>query len=398
MLSTNFNSSMESKQIIEALRSGVPSKKVGQYFSEARPNTLNKIDNDLTKVCETGNSKGIVFSGKYGEGKTHLLNTVFNMAHEKNMVVSLLPLGKETPMDKLYVIYQKLIQNTYLPGRLQPGIGKVYEKLTENSPVVANLSMYAGKQLDTDKLFYLLGAYVGTEEQDEKYALECDLEGDFIPNGNLKKIYKRITKQTVKYNTNFSKTKHCMDYIFFMSQLFKAMGYEGWAILFDETELMGRMSKKARLKSYASMANFLLPDERLSSVYTMFALSASYQEDVIDGKHEYENLAEVFPDEMEPAKTVLNLMKSCEQLRPLSQSETDQILQQIMEFHGVAYEWDVKLDFDELKRVSNRGGYLLRTKIRAAIEYLDQLYQYGNGEDAEVSELGQLSYDEYEEE
>ena len=111
----------EARHMIEALRSGVPSRAVGQYFSEARPKIMKEISDHLDQVCEQGKSSGMVICGKYGEGKTHLLNTVFNLAHSNNMVVSYLSLSKETPMDKLYLVYQKLIQSTYLPQREQPG-------------------------------------------------------------------------------------------------------------------------------------------------------------------------------------------------------------------------------------------------------------------------------------
>ena len=72
---------MEARRVIEALRSGIPSRAVGQYFSEARPQIMKEISGRLERVSENGKSDGIVISGKYGEGKTHLLNTVFNLAH-----------------------------------------------------------------------------------------------------------------------------------------------------------------------------------------------------------------------------------------------------------------------------------------------------------------------------
>ena len=124
----------EARHIIEALRSGVPSRAVGQYFSEARPKIMKEISDRLDQVCEQGKSNGMVICGKYGEGKTHLLNTVFNLAHSNNMVVSYLSLSKETPMDKLYLVYQKLIQNTYLPQREQPGFLSELDNISAKSP------------------------------------------------------------------------------------------------------------------------------------------------------------------------------------------------------------------------------------------------------------------------
>ena len=385
---------MEARRVIEALRSGIPSRAVGQYFSEARPQLMKEISGRLDRVSESGRPDGMVISGKYGEGKTHLLNTVFHLAHSGNMVVSYLSLGKETPMDKLYLLYQKMMNNTYLPMRRQPGFIQVLEKLTPNSPLAGEMLPYAAKELTTDKLYYLLKAYMSTEDQEEKFLLQADLEGDFIANAPLKQIYKRIFSQTVKFNTTFSKTKHCADYFAFMSHLFAGLGYNGWVILIDETELMGRLGKKARLNAYRNMADFLLPEKCPESTFSIFALSASYAEDVIEGKHEYENLAMIYPEAPEPAKTVLDMLSRAPQLLPLTRDEIHEILYKIQDFHGKAYEWTPGLSIDSLTEATQSGGYLLRTKIRAAIEFLDQLYQYGKAGKTTINELGEEMYTE----
>ena len=384
----------EARHIIEALRSGIPSRAVGQYFSEARPRIMKEISDRLDQVCDQGKSSGMIISGKYGEGKTHLLNTVFNLAHSNNMVVSYLSLSKETPMDKLYLVYQKIIRNTYLPMRRQPGFMHELEKVSANSPIANEMLLYAVKHLETDKLYYLFRSYLNTEDSDEKFLLQADLEGDFIANAPLKKIYRRIFDQPVKYNTNFTKTRHCGDYFSFMSHLFLQMGYHGWVILIDETELMGRLGKKARLNAYRNMAQFLLPEKCPESAFTIFALSASYTEDVIEGKHEYENLEAIYPNEPEPIKTVLDLLVRAPQLLPLTKDEVNEVLCKIQDFHGRAYGWTPNLSVASLAESTQSGGYLLRTKIRAAIEFLDQLYQYGKAGKTTINELGQETFAE----
>lgn len=385
---------MEARHIIEALRSGIPSRAVGQYFSEARPKIMREISVRLDSVCDQGKSSGMIISGKYGEGKTHLLNTVFNLAHSNNMVVSHISLSKETPMDKLYLVYQKIIQNTYLPKRQQPGFMHEMEKISANSPIANEMLLYAAKHLETDKLYYLFRSYLNTEDSDEKFLLQADLEGDFIANVPLKKIYRRIFNQPVKYNVNFVKTRHCQDYLSFISHLFLQMGYNGWVILIDETELMGRLSKKARLNAYRNMARFLMPEEYLESTFSLFALSASYVEDVIEGKHEYENLADVYPEEPEPAKTVLDILTKAPQLLPLTRDEINEVLYKIQDFHGKAYGWTPNLTLPTLLGATQSGGYLLRTKIRAAIEFLDQLYQYNKVGKTTINELGRETFEE----
>ena len=385
---------IEARHIIAALRSGIPSRAVGQYFSEARPKIMKEISGRLDMVCDSHRSSGMVICGKYGEGKTHLLNTVFNLAHSNNMVVSYLSLSKETPMDKLYLVYQKVIQNTYLPKRQQPGFMHELEKISANSPIANEMLLYAAKHLETDKLYYLFRSYLNTEDSDEKFLLQADMEGDFVANAPLKKIYRRIFGQPVKYNVNFTKTRHCGDYFSFMSRLFTQMGYHGWVILIDETELMGRLGKKARLNAYRNMARFLLPEFCPENTFSIFALSASYVEDVIEGKHEYENLSAVYPEEQEPARTVLDILSRAPQLLPLTRLEIQEVLYKIQDFHGKAYEWTPNVSLSSLVESTQAGGYLLRTKIRAAIEFLDQLYQYGKAGQTTVNELGEETFTE----
>lgn len=385
---------MEARRVIEALRSGIPSRAVGQYFSEARPQIMKKVSDALEGICEGAESDGMVISGKYGEGKTHLLNTVFHMAHMNNMVVSYLTISKESPFDKLYMVYQKLIANTFLPGREQPGFTYVLDQITPNSPVASDLLLYTAKELETDKLYYVLGAYLNTEDQEEKFQLLSDLEGDFISNPVLKKTYKRIFNRPVKFDTNFAKTKHSRDYLLFMSHLFKTLGYNGWVILVDEAELTGRLGKKARLNSYRNLAEFLMPAHELESVYTLVALSASYSEDVIEAKHEYQNLEETFPDSPEPCRSVLKLLENAAQLEPLTKEEITVVINRIIEFHEKAYAWTSNVNSDQVIAETGNRGYLLRTKLRSAIEYLDQLYQYGDAGDTLIDELENELYDE----
>ena len=386
----------EARRVIEALRSGISSRAAGHYFSSARQEFITQISNKLNEICENKSSDGLIFSGRYGEGKTHLLNTVFNMAHSNNMAVSIIPLSKETPFDKLYLVYQKLLGNTYLPKRFQPGFLENLINVTPNSPLASEILPFAAKQLEVDKLFYLLRSYFKTGDMDEKYILQADLEGDFVSNADLKQIYKRIFNEKAEYNVNFSKTKHMGAYFSMIGRLFLAMGLNGWVILFDETELIGRLSKKTRLKAYKNMAEFLFPSPERLATYTIFAVTSSYIEDVIEGKHEFDNLDEsgFEPEDRTAADKTLRALLAAKQLQPLNKTEISEIMKKLLDFYKRAYDWQIDIDMDEIiKRTDNRG-FLLRTRIRAAVECLDQLYQYNNFSDIKINPLGQVSYEE----
>jgi hypothetical protein len=383
--------------VIEALRSGVPSRAVGACFTEARPGMMRKIESRMDAVRSSGRSDGMIFTGHYGEGKTHLLNTVFNIATQSNMAVSYVALGKETPISNLPVLYQKIIANTYLPGTAQPGFRQKLEELTPGSGVTGDLLAFSAKELETDKLYYLLRAMLGTQEEEEKARFLGDLEGDFVSNDVIKRSYRRVMGQVAKFNQNFVKTRHTDDYFCFMSHFFRRIGLDGWVILFDEAELIGRMGKKTRLKSYREMQTFLQPGERMEGVFSLFALSSSFAEDVIDKKHEQENAEVEYAEDsvaLKSVKATLNAMISAPELAKLSREETLQILAGIQEFHGKAYDWHPQVSPETIYAETEAGGYLLRTKIRAAIEYFDQLYQYGEAGQTKITELGEESFEE----
>ncbi len=388
----------EARRIIEALRSGISSKAVGQYFYSARPQIMASINQSLNGVCDDKVSSGIIVSGKYGEGKTHLLNTVFNLAHSKDMVVSLISLGKESPFDKLYLIYQKIVNNTYLPNRLQPGFSHLFDNITLNSPVATEMLAYTQSNPDMNKLTYLLKAYLSTENYEEKFMLLADLEGDFMANPVLKQIYKRIYPEKAIYTANFNKSKNTGDYVSFLSHLFISLGYKGWVILFDEAELIGRLGKKARINAYKNMSLFLNSDvkSKLECTYSIFAMNASFVEDVIETKHEFDNLDSNFMDisERNSVKNVLNQMSSAPQLIPLNDDEILTIFLKLKDFHARAYNWNPQISIDEIFKVTQNKGFLLRTRIRAAVEVLDQLYQYGQTGNINLHELDTKNFEE----
>jgi len=383
--------------VMEALRSGVPSRAVGAYFSDARPGMLNKIQTRMAAVKATGKSEGMIFRGSYGEGKTHMLNTVFNMASEANMVVSYVSLGKETPMNMPHLLYARIIANTYLPGTEQPGFRQKLEEMGPGSGAAGELQAYAATSLETNKIYHVLKVMWETQEEEEREQFLADLEGDFVSVAQVKRVFRRVTGKPAQFNQNFTKTKHCGDYFAFMSTFFRKVGYAGWVILFDEAELVGRLGKKARAKSYSAMQGFLRPPARLEAVFSLFAFSTSFTEEVIDKKHEFENVENIFaedPTALKAAKATLNDVINSTELASLSRTEIIRILESIEIFHGKAYDWEPQIEPEIIYTSTEGAGYLLRTRIRAAIELLDQLYQYGEAGKIKIAQLGKESFEE----
>lgn len=371
----------DARHLIEALRSGIPSRRVGAYFASSRLDLINSIKSDLDEV-EKGESKGKVIIGKYGEGKTHMLNTIFSIAQERGFAVSLISISKETPPGNMNVLYKRIIENTYLPGSNESGIFKLFEGLGEESEKANEMYLYALKKLMSDKIYYVFKAllYSRGSGDDEADALDADLRGYFMNLTLLKSLYQRYCGDKVEMREKFVQSKHTFDYIQFMAKLFRTMGYKGWVILFDEAELIGRMQRKSRENAYININKFLNPSSSLEGVYSVFAFSSSFADEVIAGKNEYSAIAlsGKSDEDIEVMTDTLDRITGGSELSTLKAEELEKSITSIVELYQKAYERDISCDIASLVNVAQDAGFLLRTKIRATIEALDQIYQYGD--------------------
>ena len=371
----------ESRHMIEALRSGVPSRSVGKFFSSSRKEIMDKAASLISSSSE-GVSNSMVIKGKYGEGKTHFLNSVFSMAQENNMVVSFVALGKETPANKIDILYKRVLEQTYLPGESEPGIPSLFTFLSSGSDKANEMFLYALNKLDTNRLYYVLKAFLASEgsNDDEVDVLEADLQGAFASVAAIRSLYSKYCREKVSLNNKFVIKEHTSDYFAFMSHLFKVMGYSGWVILFDEAELIGRFARKSRMAAYSTISKFLFPPSSFDSVSSIFAFSSSYTEEVIGEKDDYGYLDLMEGDEESKrlVKSVLDRIVDAEELRALTEDELTYSLKTIVEIYSKAYGKDYSEYADKVIGTAMSSGYLLRTKIRAAIEALDQISQYGD--------------------
>ena len=377
----------EARKVIESLRSGVPSRNIGGYFGGARTELLA----ELSEWLDTNAGGGRILTANYGEGKTHLQNTVFRLAQNKNMAVSMISLSRETPFNNLSLLYQRIAQNTFLPKREQPGFDSLIQQLEPGK--MAELQLYTAKELQTDKLYYLLKAYGGTDNPEVRFSLLADLQGNFIANAQLKKIYKEIFAEKVVYSANFAKSRHVWDYILFLNRLFALSGLHGWLILFDEAEHIGRLGRKARFGAYTNMARFL--EAGTGNALSLFTMTNSFATQVIEEKDERRHLAETEGFDRELIERTLVNIETAPELPALDQNEFAEVLSKITDFHARAYAWKPAVNMMAFCEMAWSRGYYLRTKIRAAIEYLDQLFQYG---DAGLITAGELEQETFKEE
>jgi hypothetical protein len=164
----------------------------------------------------------------------------------------------------------------------------------------------------------------------------------------------------------------------FLARLFVAAGYQGWLLLFDEVELIGRYSLLQRAKSYAQLAGWLQPDpdDPASPLAVVLAMTDDFDAAVLTDKNDRELVpaklrAKQLPhwDEVASGAEVgMRLIeRDMQRLRSPDPEELDQAYQRLKALHSEAFGWDAR-DVVGLERL---GATRMRQYVRAWINEWD---------------------------
>ncbi|MEW6522426.1 MAG: hypothetical protein AB1445_02455 [Bacillota bacterium] len=96
-------------------------------------------------------------------------------------------------------------------------------------------------------------------------------------------------------------------------------------------------------------------------------------------------------DEAARADKALDQIANSGSLPPLNQENLLTVMEQMVEAHAGAYGWEPSLEGEELleriQQIFPARDTKLRTRIRAGIQWLDHLLQYGQPPVFQVSDL-----------
>lgn len=372
----------EAVRVIEALRSGISSRHLSAIFSYGREGLLEKIQRDLDAAARDERSRVLVLKGDYGEGKTHLLNVIFNRAQEQNFAVSSVVLSKETPFDRLDRVYPKVVAGTYLPGAVEPGIEALLRDVRPGSAIGEEILTFARHELHS-KVFYVLENYFETGDMQDLHDLASDLAGYWLPVDQLKAVHKRNFGRSAKIE-RFRPKADVWDYFRLLAHLIKRRGCAGWVILFDEFELVGTLGIAARADAYTNLGRFLFPEEAdsLVSTYVVFSVASRFWPDVLlrSRRPDIDEVprrlvARGEPHRADLVRRVMNtFLQDAVSLDALPAGEVRRMLAAVRDLHAAAYGWEPEGDLDAILEATRHAR--LRTKIRYALEYLDLKYLY----------------------
>lgn len=283
------------RRAIEALRNGVPNSDAVRVLGAHQPAVtaeFERLVDDLTQAqATTSTAHGLLISGDFGAGKSHVLEYLEHQALERNLVTSRVVISKETPLYDPAKVFRAALESASVPGRNGGAIQEIALALRQDSRPYA--SFYAWTNLPESGLAPIFPATLLLHER-----LNNDPElierihgfwaGEPLTVADVRRALRQIG-EAAAFPLRATPAKQLTEQrIAFVSGLVRAAGYAGWLVLIDEVELIGRYSLLQRSRSYAQLARWLGRTEGggVPGLGAIAAITDDFALNVLEEKHD----------------------------------------------------------------------------------------------------------------
>ena len=396
--------SFKCRQAIEALRNGVPNRAAVEILGCHRPDVENRFNSLLAQAADSEappeGALGMLVSGDFGSGKSHLLSYLEHKALAEGFACSRVAISKETPLYNLGRVFVSAIHHTRLAGRtgqLMQEIGLQIQEIglqTQDSWTREYDRFFQRVKGESSGLHQYFPATLMIYEISQDFDLQSEIEA-FWGGESIKAVRVRDGLRLINQLRRFPgmRAPRPADLppqrLRFATELIKGVGYKGWVVLLDELELVGSYSPLQRARSYAELARWLgnTGDERYPGLITVGTVTAGFEAEVLgggSGKNDRTAAANRLRerDGVIPASRaeagIRALERDCISLPTPAEGELRETLAKLKLLYAQAYQWDAP----DLTFAPDGAAYrnTMRYRIRAAINEWDLRRIYPDAE------------------
>jgi hypothetical protein len=290
---------IENRRAIEALRAGVPNQDAVRVMGSSQPE-LEKIFLERLKEARDGfrnnkQSAGMLVTGDFGSGKSHLLEYFKHIALEENFVCSKIVVSKETPLYSPAKVFNSAIESAVVPDRRGSALTEITSRLDFTSGAYNGFFQWvhspeSGINLQFAATLYLYVCARGNDELRDRIVRFWS--GDPLNISELRKYLKEVGEAASYKIDKITAKELARQRYLFIPRLMVAAGYSGWVLLIDEAELVGRYSLKQRANSYAEIARLSgkLEGSALPGLVSVITLSDDFESIVLDYRNDEEKI------------------------------------------------------------------------------------------------------------
>lgn len=281
------------RRAIEAVRSGVPNRDAvralgcGQAGAERR--FKDQLANVATAAQQGRQSPGFLVEGRFGTGKSHLLEFLQHLALEAGFVCSRVVISKETPLYDLHKVFLAAMESAIAPGLQGHALQEIAHRLDTRGDAHAKLYQWANSPQSG-----LASVFPATLLVHERLNNGPELVEEVTNFWAGQKLSIQRVRQGLKligaadsFQVRAVPLRDLAPQRFaFVTRLMTVAGFAGWVILFDEVELVGRYSLLQRGRSYAEIARWLGRSEtqQVPGLTAVLAISDDFAPVILDEK------------------------------------------------------------------------------------------------------------------
>jgi P-loop Domain of unknown function (DUF2791) len=391
---------LEARMAIEALRAGVPNRAAIRLMGTEQTGiehafeaALSAAWGDTAAARGKGSAGGLGMAGGFGTGKSHLLGYLAEVARQQRFVVSRIVVSKETPLSHPGHVLAAALRDAALPDRPDDPVAACVTALREQPEALEAMEIAvsmpdAGFAPLFAACLYLVRRAATPPETLRRIARLWSGAKVSVPairqalvaagagrTYSLKAIpVAALTEQLTRY----------------VPLLFRAVGYTGWCILFDEVELIGRYTPLQRALSYAVLGGLLDLDgeHRYPGIVTAYAITDDFVTAVINAREDSEKLPErlTLKGRSAEAALALSAIRHIERtvlhnrLLPPTLSDLTTCHDKVQRLYSAAYNWPAP----PLPPVERTATRTLRQYIKGWITQWD-MRRLGGGDVALIA-------------
>ena len=374
------------RRAIEALRNGVPNRDAVRILGSTQPHAEQQFETLLRQAEDepAAADRGLLISGDFGTGKSHLLEHFEHLALERNFVCSRVAVSKETPFYDLARMFRSAVDHGNVPGgKVGLMVDEIGHGLNPDSNRYARFSRWANGDNGLHRIFpATLMVHERLPDQETISAIRWFWSGDKIAVGVVRKGLRDLAQQQA-YIFRAPKLKELPPQrLRFILEMVKAAGYRGWVVLIDELELVASYSPLQRARSYAELARWMgdrsddYPRLEYPGLVVVAAITEDFAQAILELKKDRTRVPEQLRarrdhDTLRSAEAGMKWLDShrtaLHEVRP---QEVEAAVGKIRRIYDTAYDWKAP---PAAPTPPDAAGFQkrMRYKVRAAITTWD---------------------------
>ena len=396
-----------SQTVLNSLKGGVVPRIGLPYIAVGRKSEIEALLHDVDIISEGGASCRFIV-GRYGSGKSFLLQTIRNYVMDRGFIVADADLSPERRLQGTrgqgLATYRELIGNLSTKTKPEGGaLTLVLDRWINNvqSEAVQESGLTPGDPDLTqavDRKIYAVTASVSELVHGFEFArllsgyYHAYVEGDDVTKAKIVRWFrgeyslKKEAKEELGVNIIIT-DDDWYDYLKLFATFFRLAGYAGLMIMIDELvniyEIPNTITRQYNYEKMLTMYNDTLQGK---ARYLGIIMSATPQalEDKRRGIYSYEALRSRLAEGKFSRPGARDLLAPVIQLEPLTAEEMLVLCEKLSQMHADLYGYPRRLTTDDLVtfikveygRIGADQNITPREVIRDFIELLDLLYQH----------------------